>query len=132
MALKLSKAGRTRATNYEGIRQEAKKCGGRAESGRMHGYAETEASPCVAKARNMIEQGGPGRVLGPFASRISASSSHFWDVDKTGGGALNDLGCHRIEAARYFFGKAHPVAPKMVSANLVQEKTKGEDNALDP
>ena len=104
-------------------------------SGAMHGYAETEVfAPCVVRARQMIEQGGLGRVLW-VRSRESHSgphSPHFWDVEKTGGGALNDLGCHCIEAARYFFGKEDKIVEVMAwGARLVHhEKTEGEDNAL--
>jgi predicted dehydrogenase len=104
-------------------------------SGVMHGYAETEVfAPAVAKARETIENGGIGRVLW-VRSRESHSgphSPHFWDVEQTGGGALNDLGCHCIEAARYFFGKEDRIVEVMAwGANLVHSKlTKGEDNAL--
>ena len=104
-------------------------------SGKIHGYAETEVfSPCVVKARETIENGGIGRVLW-VRSRESHSgphSPHFWDVEKTGGGAMNDLACHCVEAARYFFGKENKVVEVMAwGANLVHhDKTKGEDNAL--
>jgi len=105
------------------------------KSGAMHGYAETEVfAPCVVKARESIVSGGIGRVLW-VRSRESHSgphSPHFWDIEKTGGGALNDLGCHCVEAARYFFGKEDKVTEVMAwGANLVHSaKTKGEDNAL--
>jgi predicted dehydrogenase len=105
------------------------------KSGKLHGYAETEVfSPCVVKARETIEQGGIGRVLW-VRSRESHSgphSPHFWDIEKTGGGAMNDLACHCVEAARYFFGKEDQVVEVMAwGANLVHhKKTKGEDNAL--
>lgn len=105
------------------------------KSGALHGYAETEVfAPAVVKAREAIEQGGVGRVLW-VRSRESHSgphSPHFWDVEKTGGGALNDLGCHCIEAARYFFGKDDTIVEAMAwGATLVHNgRTKGEDNAL--
>jgi predicted dehydrogenase len=104
-------------------------------SGRIHGYAETEVfSPCVVKARQIIEQGGIGRVLW-VRSRESHSgphSAHFWDIENTGGGAMNDLACHCVEAARYFFGKEDKVVEVMAwGATLVHhKKTRGEDNAL--
>jgi predicted dehydrogenase len=104
-------------------------------SHRMHGYAETEVfAPAVVKARETIERGGIGRVLW-VRSRESHSgphSPHFWDVSKTGGGAMNDLACHCIEAARYFYGKQDRVVEVMAwGARLVHhKKTKGEDNAL--
>ncbi|HTM47883.1 MAG TPA: Gfo/Idh/MocA family oxidoreductase [Bryobacteraceae bacterium] len=104
-------------------------------SGAMHGYAETEVfAPCVVKARQTIEHGGVGRVLW-VRSRESHSgphSPHFWDVEKTGGGAMNDLACHTVEAARYFFGKDDKIVEVMAwGARLVHhKKTRGEDNAL--
>jgi predicted dehydrogenase len=105
------------------------------DSGAMHGYAETEVfAPAVVKAREAIERGGIGRVLW-VRSRESHSgphSPHFWDVAKTGGGAMNDLGCHCIEAARYFFGKDDRIVEVMAwGATLVHAgRTTGEDNAL--
>jgi predicted dehydrogenase len=105
------------------------------ESGALHGYAETEVfAPAVVKAREVIEQGALGKVLW-VRSRESHSgphSPHFWDVTKTGGGAMHDLGCHCIAAARYFFGKKDRISEVMAwGATLVHsEKTQGEDNAL--
>ena len=105
------------------------------KSGMIHGYAETEVfAPAVVKAKETIDQGGIGRVLW-VRSRESHSgphSPHFWDVAKTGGGALHDLGCHCVEAARYFFGKDDAIVEVMAwGATLVHhKKTKGEDNAL--
>lgn len=105
------------------------------KSGAMHGYAETEVfAPAVVKARETIEAGGLGRVIW-VRSRESHSgphSPHFWDIEQTGGGALNDLGCHCVEAARYFFGKQDKIVDVMAwGATLVhRDRTKGEDNAL--
>src|ERR1041384_3913865 len=117
-------------------REEAKQMfDGAVKSGALHGYAETEVfAPCVVKARQTIENGGVGRVLW-VRSRESHSgphSAHFWDIAKTGGGALNDLGCHCIAAARYFFGKQDRIVEVMAwGARLVHhDKTEGEDNAL--
>ena len=104
-------------------------------AGALHGYAETEVfAPCVVKARETIERGGIGRVIW-VRSRESHSgphSPHFWDIEKTGGGALNDLGCHCIAAARYFFGKEDAVVEVMAWGDTFVHgrKTKGEDNAL--
>jgi len=105
------------------------------KSGRMHAYAETEVfAPAVVKARQMMEAGGIGRVLWVRSREAHSGphSPHFWDVSQTGGGAMNDLACHCIEAARYFFGKEDKVVEVMAwGDNLVHKnKTKGEDNAL--
>lgn len=104
-------------------------------SGALHGYAETEVfAPAVVKAREIVASGALGKVLW-VRSRESHSgphSPHFWDIKKTGGGALNDLGCHCIEAARYFFGKDDAIVEVMAwGGRLVHhKKTQGEDNAL--
>jgi predicted dehydrogenase len=105
------------------------------KSGMLHGYAETEVfAPAVVKARETVERGGIGRVIW-VRSRESHSgphSPHFWDIEKTGGGAMNDLACHSIEAARYFFGKQDKVVEVMAWGGTFVHghKTKGEDNAL--
>ncbi|HZT31821.1 MAG TPA: Gfo/Idh/MocA family oxidoreductase [Bryobacteraceae bacterium] len=106
------------------------------KSGALHGYAETEVfAPCVVKARETIERGGVGRVIW-VRSRESHSgphSAHFWDIRKTGGGAMHDLGCHCIAAARYFFGKAGDRIVEVMAWGdtfVHGDKTKGEDNAL--
>jgi predicted dehydrogenase len=105
------------------------------KSGAMHGYAETEVfAPAVVRARASIERGAIGRVLW-VRSRESHSgphSAHFWDVEKTGGGAMNDLAPHCVEAARYFFGKQDRVVEAMawVGTLVHGRHTKGEDNAL--
>jgi len=138
VSLMLSKAGRNQACTKPLARNraEARQMRDAAHRSRkMHGYAETEVfAPCVVKARQTIESGGIGRVLW-VRSRESHSgphSAHFWDIEKTGGGAMNDLACHCIEAARYFHGKENPVVEVMAwGDNLVHhKKTAGEDNAL--
>ena len=104
-------------------------------SGAMHGYAETEVfAPCVVKAKQIVAEGGVGKVhwVRSRESHSGPHSSHFWDVEKTGGGAMNDLGCHCIAAARYFFGKEDPIVAVMAWGGRLMhhEKTTGEDNAL--
>ena len=101
----------------------------------LHGYAETEVfAPAVVKGREIVDAGALGKVLWVRSreSHGGPHSPHFWDVKNTGGGAMNDLGCHTIEAARYFFGKEDKIVEVMAwGARLVHhKKTKGEDNAL--
>lgn len=104
-------------------------------AGVLHGYAETEVfSPAVMKARATIEAGGIGKVL-TVRSREAHSGPHadwFWDKDLAGGGALLDMGCHTIEAARYFIGKDVPVAEVLAWTDRLvhHDKTQAEDNAV--
>jgi predicted dehydrogenase len=105
------------------------------EAGVLAGYAETEVfSPNVMKAREMIESGGIGDVLSVRAREAHSGphAEHFWDAELAGGGALLDMGCHTIEAARYFFGKDVPVTEAFAwGATMTHaDKTTGEDNAV--
>jgi len=105
------------------------------KAGVMHGYAETEVfSPDVMSARAMIESGGIGDVLTVRAREAHSGphAPHFWDAETAGGGALLDMGCHTVEAARYFFGKENRIKDVFAwGATLVHgDKTTGEDNAV--
>jgi predicted dehydrogenase len=104
-------------------------------AGVLHGYAETEVfSPAVMKARAYIEQGGIGKVL-TLRSREAHSGPHadwFWQKELSGGGALLDMGCHTIEAARYFIGKENPVTEVLAWTDRLyhHDRTDAEDNAI--
>jgi predicted dehydrogenase len=105
------------------------------DAGVMHGYAETEVfSPAVVRARQMIEEGAIGEVISVRAREAHSGphAPHFWDADVAGGGALLDMGCHTIEAARYFFGKDVAMTEAFAwGATLSHgDKTTGEDNAV--
>lgn len=105
------------------------------EAGVLHGYAETEVfSPSVMKAKAYIDKGGIGKVL-TVRSREAHSGPHsewFWNKELAGGGALLDMGCHTIEAARYFIGKDNPVVEVMAWTDRLvhHERTEAEDNAV--
>ncbi|MFN3485784.1 MAG: Gfo/Idh/MocA family protein, partial [Planctomycetota bacterium] len=75
-----------------------------------------------------------GRVLWVRSreSHGGPHSPHFWDVSRTGGGAMNDLACHCIELARYAFGKEDRIVEVLAWGDRLvhHKKTRGEDNAL--
>jgi predicted dehydrogenase len=104
-------------------------------AGVLHGYAETEVfSPAVMKARAYVERGSIGQVL-TLRSREAHSGPHadwFWQKELSGGGALLDMGCHTIEAARYLIGKENPVAEVLAWTDRLyhHERTDAEDNAV--
>ena len=104
-------------------------------AGVMAGYAETEVfCPNVMRARSMIESGAIGKVLTVRAreGHSGPHAQHFWNAELAGGGALLDLGCHTVEAARYFFGKDIPITEAFAwGATLTHgDRTSGEDNAV--
>lgn len=105
------------------------------EAGVTHGYAETEVfSPAVMHARRLIERGAVGDVLSVRSREAHAGphSPHFWDPELTGGGALMDMGCHCIEAARYFIGKDVRPVECLAWGELLyhSDKTTAEDSAV--
>ncbi|MFQ5796000.1 MAG: Gfo/Idh/MocA family protein [Candidatus Bipolaricaulia bacterium] len=117
-------------------RQEAKEMLEAVQAaGVLHGYAETEVfSPAVMKAHEFIDQGAIGEVL-TVRSREAHAGPHepwFWKKELAGGGALLDMGCHTIEAARYFIGKQNPVVEVIAWGDRLyhRDKTDAEDNAV--
>ena len=104
-------------------------------AGVMHGYGETEVfSPAVMKAREFITRRRDRRVL-TVRSREAHSGPHadwFWRKEQSGGGALLDMGCHTIEAARYFIGKENPVVEAIAWTDRLchHDRTDAEDNAV--
>ncbi len=97
-------------------------------------YAEELCfAPKYVRAKHLVDEGALGR---PFLVKQSEEhfgphSPWFWDVDKSGGGVLLDMGCHSIEFARWVFGK-----PKVKSVfasmhtHVHGDKTRGEDHSL--
>ena len=97
-------------------------------------YAEELCfAPKYARAKRLVDEGGLGDVF-----LVKQSEEHFgphmpwfWDVERSGGGVLLDMGCHSVEYARWVFGKP---AVKSVFASLGThvhaDKTRGEDHSL--
>ena len=82
----------------------------------------------------MIRSGAIGDVLSVRAREAHSGphADHFWDGDLAGGGALLDMGCHTVEAARYFFGKDVAVTEAFAWGATMShaDKTTAEDNAI--
>jgi myo-inositol 2-dehydrogenase / D-chiro-inositol 1-dehydrogenase len=90
-------------------------------------------TPKYVKAKEMADQGAFGRVylVKQSEKHFGPHSEWFWDVERSGGGALMDLGCHGIAFCYWFLGRP---AIKSVYAHLATHvhgnKTKGEDDAI--
>jgi len=97
-------------------------------------YAEELCfAPKYVRAKTLCDEGGLGTVFKVYQAE-EHSGPHmpwFWDIDKSGGGVLLDMGCHSIEFGRWILGK-RPV--KSVSASMGtyvhQDKTRGEDHTI--
>jgi len=82
----------------------------------LHGYLENQVySPSVVKGREAVWRYGARNTGRPYLAR--AAEEHggphmpwFWDPRRSGGGALLDMACHSIEAARFLL--TDPKEPK--------------------
>ncbi|MBV8898297.1 MAG: Gfo/Idh/MocA family oxidoreductase [Acidobacteriaceae bacterium] len=90
-------------------------------------------TPKYVKAKEMADQGGLGKVymVKQAEKHFGPHSAWFWDVQRSGGGALMDLGCHGIAFCYWFLGRPQI---KSVYAHLGTyvhgDKTRGEDDGV--
>jgi predicted dehydrogenase len=78
------------------------------QAGVFHGYLEDLVyTPKTLKALQAVQNGALGKILWARSRETHAGphSDWFWDVERSGGGAIVDMGCHCIEIARDFIGK---------------------------
>ncbi|MEX0769288.1 MAG: Gfo/Idh/MocA family oxidoreductase [Balneolaceae bacterium] len=103
------------------------------EAGVFHGYLEDLAyTPKTLKALNSVKNGTLGRILWT-RSREAHPGPHsdwFWDPEKSGGGAIIDLGCHCIEIGRNYIGKDVRPVEVMCWADTQVKPIDAEDHAL--
>ena len=70
----------------------------------------------------MVQQGE--QHFGPHAD-------WFWNVDRSGGGVLMDMGCHGVEFARWIYDKPRAVSVTAELGTYVHtDRTRGEDHAI--
>jgi predicted dehydrogenase len=103
------------------------------QAGVFHGYLEDLCyTPKTLKALSAVREGALGKVLW-VRSRECHSGPHsawFWNVAESGGGAIVDLGCHCIEIARNFIGKAVKPVEVMCWGDTQVHPIDAEDHAI--
>ena len=103
------------------------------DAGIFGGYLEDLCyTPKFLKSLKSIQNGDIGRVLWA-KSREAHSGPHsdwFWDKEKSGGGAIIDLGCHCVEIARNFIGKDVKPLEVMCWADSQVHPIDAEDHAI--
>lgn len=97
-------------------------------------YAEELCfAPKYVRAKKLADEGALGEpfLVKQWEEHDGPHEPWFWDVNRSGGGVMLDMGCHSIEYARWVFGKPKV---KSVSATLGTyvhgDKTQGEDHSL--
>ena len=103
------------------------------EAGIFAGYLEDLCyTPKFLKSLKSVEDGAIGRVLWA-KSRETHPGPHadwFWDLEKAGGGAMLDLGCHCVEISRNFIGKDVLPVEVMCWADTQVKPIDAEDHAI--
>ena len=99
----------------------------------MGGYLEDLVySPKALKSISTIKSGSIGEVIWA-KSRETHPGPHsdwFWDKQKSGGGAIIDLGCHCVELCRNYIGKNIKPVEVMCWADTRVHPIDAEDNAV--
>ena len=103
------------------------------KSGVFGGYLEDLVyPPKTLKALESVNNGALGRILW-VRSRETHPGPHsdwFWDIDKAGGGAIVDMGCHCIEIIRNFIGKGIRPVEAMCWSDTLVHPVEAEDHGI--
>lgn len=103
------------------------------KSGVTGGYLEDLCyTPKFLKSLAAVQNGSIGEVIWT-KSRETHPGPHsdwFWDKEKSGGGAMIDLGCHCVEISRNFIGKNIKPVEVMCWADTRVHPIDAEDNAI--
>jgi predicted dehydrogenase len=97
-------------------------------------YAEELCfTPKYVRMKQLLDSGALGQptLVKQAEKHDGPHAPHFWDVNRSGGGVMMDMGCHAIEFFRWMLGrpKIKSVYAQM-STQVHTDKTKGEDNAV--
>ncbi|MEX0800766.1 MAG: Gfo/Idh/MocA family oxidoreductase [Dehalococcoidia bacterium] len=90
-------------------------------------------APKYVRARQLAEEGALGDVyyVRQLECHNGPHSPWFWDVERSGGGVLMDMGCHSIAVCRWLFGNARVESVSAELGTFVHGGlTKGDDHSL--
>ncbi len=103
------------------------------KAGVFAGYLEDLVyTPKTLKSLDSVKNGAIGKVLW-VRSRETHPGPHsdwFWDIEKAGGGAIIDMGCHCIEIIRNFIGKNVKPVEVMCIADTMVHPIEAEDSSI--
>ena len=90
-------------------------------------------TPKYRKAKEMADSGAFGQIhlVKQSEKHFGPHSPWFWDVNRSGGGAFMDLGCHGIAFCYWFLGRpAMKSIYCQMGTHVHGAKTQAEDEAL--
>jgi myo-inositol 2-dehydrogenase / D-chiro-inositol 1-dehydrogenase len=90
-------------------------------------------TPKYLKVKEMSDAGAFGKIylVKQSEKHFGPHSEWFWDVNRSGGGALMDLGCHGIAFTYWFLGRS-PIKSVycQMGTYVHNDKTKADDDVL--
>jgi myo-inositol 2-dehydrogenase/D-chiro-inositol 1-dehydrogenase len=97
-------------------------------------YAEELCfAPKYVRLKQLLDSGALGNpvLVKQSEKHDGPHGSHFWDVNRSGGGVTMDMGCHAIEFFRWILGRP-PITSVYAQMNtsVHKDKTRGDDNAI--
>lgn len=90
-------------------------------------------APKYVRAKRLIDEGALGKVFvaKQWEEHSGPHMPWFWDVNRSGGGVLLDMGCHSIEYTRWVLGKPQVKSVAATLGTFVhKDKTQGEDHSV--
>lgn len=103
------------------------------KAGVFAGYLEDLVyPPKTLRSLDSVKKGALGRVLW-VRSRETHPGPHsdwFWDLERAGGGAIIDMGCHTVEIIRNFIGKGQRPVEVMCWADTLVHPIEAEDHGI--
>ena len=90
-------------------------------------------TPKYVKAKQMAGEGAFGKVylVKQSEKHFGPHAEWFWDVERSGGGAFMDMGCHGIAFCYWFLDRPRIKSVFCHMGTYVHgEKTKGEDDSV--
>ncbi len=90
-------------------------------------------APKYVRAKQLADEGALGDVY--YVRQVECHSGPhadwFWDINRSGGGVLMDMGCHSIAYCRWVFGDTPVESVYAAAGNFVHERrTRGDDHAV--
>ncbi|MDX2302314.1 MAG: Gfo/Idh/MocA family oxidoreductase [Microscillaceae bacterium] len=97
-------------------------------------YAEELCfAPKYVRLKALLNEGALGKptLLKQSEKHDGPHAPHFWDVERSGGGVMMDMGCHAIQYFRWMLdgAKVKSVYAQM-DTQVHQDKTLGDDNSI--
>jgi predicted dehydrogenase len=97
-------------------------------------YAEELCfTPKYVRLKALLDEGALGYpvLFKQSEKHDGPHAAHFYDVEKSGGGVMMDMGCHAIQFFRWLNPKASIVSVyAQMQTSVHQDKTIGDDNSV--